>query len=116
MALQDIFSDHPGILRAFGNPAGAGDNTVVAAAVAPNRKIKVLAGVIVNNVATAQTVFFKSGGTSIGPNILLPASLFGMVPFPQNDLGWLMTNAGEALVINLSAATAIGITVLYVLI
>lgn len=116
--MSDIFplTDHPALLRTFGNPAGAGDNTIIAAQTSPNRKIKVLGGLIVNNVATAQTVFFKSGANTIGPNIVLPASLFGLVPFPYMEPGWLLTNPGEALILNLSAATAVGITVIYVVI
>ena len=114
--MSEIFAgaDDPRVQRAFSNPAGAGDNTIVAALTAPNRKIKVLAGVIVNNAATAQTVFFKSGANTIGPNILLPASVFGFVPLPYNEAGWLTTNAGEALILNLSAATAVGITVVWI--
>lgn len=116
--MSDIFplTDHPSLLRAFGNPAGIGDNTIIAAQTAPNRKIKVLSGIIVNNAATAQTVFWKSGANTIGPNILLPASVFGFVPLPYNEAGWLLTNAGEALILNLSAATAVGVTVNYVII
>lgn len=107
-------SDDPRILRAFSNPATAADNPIIAAVA--NRKIKVLAGSVVNNVATANTLIWKSNANIIGPSIVLPASLFGYVPYPYNEAGWLITNLGEALNLNLSAATAVGVQVIYILV
>lgn len=108
-------ADDPRVLRAFGNPAASGDNTIIAAV--PGRKIKVLAGGIVNNVATANTVFWKSAAATISPNVVLPASVFGAVVYPYNEAGWMQNlNVNEALILNLSAATAVGVWLVYILV
>lgn len=114
--MSEVFAgaDDPRIIRAFANPATSGDQPIIAAVA--NRKIKVLAGLVVNNAATANTVIWKSNANIIGPSIVLPANLFGFVPFPYNEAGWLLTNLGEALNLNLSASTAIGVSVVYLLV
>lgn len=111
--MSDVFplTDHPAVQRAFANPAGAGDNAIVAAV--PGKKIKILALIAWNNVATAQTIIFKSAAAAISPSFVLPASVVGAVDLEYCEAGWFLTNVGEAFNVNLSAATAVGVHVIY---
>ena len=100
---------------AFADPAGAGDNLLVAAPGA-GLKIVVYGYFLLNNAATAQNVRFRSAANSKGPLMVFPAA--GAVPNTpifQNPTGFPLfeCNANEALNLNLSAATAVGVMVQY---
>jgi hypothetical protein len=100
------------VLRAFANPSASGDNTIVAAVA--GKKVRVLAYSI-GPVAGAVNVTLKSATAgAISSTKYLPAAGSGMgrglAPF-----GHCETVAGEALVLNLSAAVAVGVDLLYIL-
>ena len=106
--------DHPAILRTFANPAAIADNAVVAAVA--GRKIKVLAMKLWNNAATANTATVKSNAAAISAPYTMQAAMHGSIDFPYNEAGWFLTNLGEALNLALTAATAVGATVVYTLV
>lgn len=112
--------DYVQIQRGFADPAGAGDNQLVAAPAA-GFKVRLLAAMWLNNAVTAQNVRFRSGTNSKSAIYNNPAPLAGQnvnqpMSLPFNQAGWLDCNAAEALNLNLSAATAVGITFVYVVI
>ena len=95
-----------GVQRVAIAAASSGDNTVLAGV--PNRRIIVLNYVLVNSVATAQAVTWKSGaGTSLSGAIGLPSSIGGALVIAAADAGLFETARGAGLVINLSAASAV---------
>lgn len=97
--------------------SAAGDNTIVAGVV--GKVITVVALILSNNVATGQNVIIKdgTGGTALSGAISLNATPTGS-PFvlaPDPTVDWFQCLvAGNPLVLNLSAATAVGGTVWYV--
>src|SRR5215467_7752716 len=111
--IQDENGNALTVLRAFADPAGSGDNQVVAAVA--GKIIRVLAATLMNNVATAQNARFRSATNSISALIGLGAVANGIFYYEYCVHGWFQTNVGEALNINLSAATAVGVDVVYVL-
>jgi len=112
--IQDENGNALAVSRAFADPASSGDNAVVAAVA--GKIIRVLGFVLMNNVATANNVRFRSATNSISCLFGFGAIADGIVYGPYNLHGWFQTNAGEALNINLSAATAVGVQVVYVLV
>lgn len=90
------------------NATASGDNTVVAAST--NRIIEVLQYTFASD--TDVTVRWKSGSNNIsGPMPVLASGGFvsSSAPMVAGDVGVLMkTNAGEALVLNLSATAIVG--------
>lgn len=90
------------------NPASIGDNSLVAAVT--NGAIRVLQVALISTAAN--TAKFRSGTTDIGPAWDLPAN--GGVVLPYNEHGWVQTNVGEALQINLTGATKVAILLQYV--
>lgn len=94
----------------FVDPAGAGDNQVLAAP-GVGFKIVVLGFLVMNNAATAQNIRFRSAANSKFPLLVFPAA--GTVPnppifIPVTGFPLFECNENEALNINLSAATAVG--------
>lgn len=96
------------VKRAFANPAGAGDNAVVAAVT--GKKIRVLSCHV--HAAGAVSVIFRSNTTAISATYALAAN--GGFVKPHNKHGWFQTAAGEALNLNLGGAVATGVEVTYV--
>lgn len=87
--------------------AALGDNTLVVAVTAPeDRKIRVLAAVLVAS-GGANTVRFESaaGGTALTGQMNLAAD--GQLVIPINGFGCFETVAGELLNLELSAATSV---------
>lgn len=89
----------------------AGDTPVVAAVTSPgNKKIRVHAMQLWNGVATANNVKLRSGTTDLHVAIPLPLAVGIPVSMTQvsspNDF-LVETAAGQALNVNLSAATAV---------
>lgn len=91
--------------------AGLGDNTVVAAVA--GKKIKVERFILIQSAGV--TAKWRSGTTDItGPMYLTSTGMFGLVaPGMGGSEYWLETVAGQALVLNLSAAVAVGGVVVY---
>jgi hypothetical protein len=94
--------------------AGAGDNTIVAAAASPTegKGYRVISCSLWAS-GGANNIKFKSGGaTDITGVFNLGAN--GFVTLPEAESGWCETGPGAALVLNLSAATAVSGIVVYV--
>jgi hypothetical protein len=89
--------------------SSSGDNTVVAAVA--SKKIRVISYTVV--AITAVNAKWKSGA-STDKSGLLYCGATGGVANPYNPLGLLETASGEALVLNLSAAVAVGGHLTYV--
>lgn len=90
-----------------------GDNTLVAAAVAPNRRIRVVALALVAS-GGANNVRLESGASGTALTGVMDIVDNGQLVWPYNPAGWCQTAAGELLNLELSAATAVGGTITYV--
>lgn len=114
--MSEVFAgaDDPRIQRAFVNPAAIADNPVVAAVA--GKKVKVLAMQLWNNAATANTATVKTAAAAISPPFTFQAAMHGTIILPYNEAGWFLTNAGEALNLALTAATAVGCLVTYIMV
>lgn len=79
------------------------------------KRIAVFAYVLVNGVATAQTVQFKSNTTNLGGVIALPSSVGGGLVASTGDprIAWFVTGDGVALTMVMSAATQVGGHIVY---
>lgn len=110
-AIEAILTQTPKFARL--NLSASGDTTVVAAV--PSKKIRVLNYFVTTQTANAAvTVAFKSGSSTILGEI---REIDGLYPaaMPGNLLGPLFeTAAGEALVVNLSAAKVVSGHLTYV--
>jgi hypothetical protein len=85
-----------------------GDNTVITGVAGARIRIRRI--MLVNDVATAQKVTIKSGAsTNLSAQFSLPSSIGGGVVLADAPDGapWWVLDAGDALVINLSAATLV---------
>lgn len=72
------------------------------------KRIVVVNYVLTNSVATAQSFFFASGTTALTGTIGLPSSIGGGISASAAEPHALLyTNEGEALNIDLTAATAV---------
>ncbi len=89
--------------------ASSGDNTLVA--LVGGKKIRVLAYNFMAN-GTVNAKFKSGGGTDLTGLKYLLANTGLVAPF--NPVGWFETVSGEALLINLSAAIAVGGELVYV--
>lgn len=89
--------------------ATASGNTEVVAAQGGGKKIRILSAIIV--ATTALTVKFQSATTDIAPGF--PLGDKGGMVLPHNPQGWFQTAANEALNVNLSAAIAVGVQVVW---
>lgn len=87
--------------------SSSGDNPVVAAVT--GKKIRVKSFELVNGVATANSVKWRSGTTDISGVATAPAAIGTFAEcFASDPKAFLVqTVAGEALNLNLSAATAV---------
>jgi hypothetical protein len=98
---------------AFANPSSSGDNQIVAGV--SGKRIRVVSYSLANGAGTANNVKFRSAANdksslkTLPPNTT-PAFITyaGGVSSPAFDC-----NPGEALQINLSAATSVGVDVTY---
>lgn len=89
------------VYRASGDPAGAGDNELVAARGAGIR-IRVLSAYLLGTAAV--NGILRSATTAITGTFALTTPLM----LPHNPHGWCQTAANEALNLNLSGAVATG--------
>jgi hypothetical protein len=98
------------------NTAAAGDTTLVAAAVT-GKKIRVKKFQLVNGVATANNVKFRSGTTDLMTALPLPLAVGLSIEAEDDGDGpddfLFETAAGALLAINLSAATGVSGTFTY---
>lgn len=85
-----------------------GSSQVVAAT--PGRSINVLSVALITTLANS--VKFLSAASQISPT--MPLANNGGFVLPYNPYGWFKTVEGEALNINLSVGTAIGVIVTYI--
>jgi len=109
----NTYVDENGVNRTINstavNASSLGSNTCVAARGA-GIKIRVIGFVLTSTLA--QTVTFLSNAVAI--SAAFPVAASGGFVVPQTDCLYFETAANEALNINLSAATATGITILWV--
>lgn len=98
-------------ITTFGNPTAIGNTALVTPPA--NAAVRVLGLAIVNG-GTANSVKFQSNTTDI--SALFALGINGGLVLPFNEHGWMQTNIGEALNINLSGATAVGVHVSYILV
>ncbi len=94
--------------NAFATPSSLGGNAIVAGVA--GKKYRVLSVVVVTTAANS--IKFQSASTDISATFPLAAN--GGLVLPFNEHGWFETAAGEALNINLSAATSTGVQVHYI--
>lgn len=90
--------------------ASSGDNTIVAAV--SGKKIRVISYML--NAAAAVDAKWKSGASTDKTGLLyMAAAGYGAIG-DYNPSGWFETAVGQALVLNLSAAVAVGGHISYV--
>ena len=94
--------------NAFLNASSIGSNEVVAAVAGVRHRV--LSVVLITTAANS--VNFLSAATGISATFPLAAN--GGVVLPFNEHGWFETAVGEALNLNMTAATATGVQVHYI--
>jgi hypothetical protein len=99
----------PSIKNTFLNTSTIGANQIIAAQT--GMSIRVIDAAIVSTAAN--NVKFQSAANDI--SALFPLGANGGLVLPFNEHGWFQTNVGEALNINLSAATATGVSINYII-
>ena len=97
------------VQRAFANCTASGDTQIVAAQ-APGVKTRVLSMYAI--AASAVTFKFRSATTDISPSVFLATN--GGFVLPNNDHGWIQTNAGEALNVNINANVNVGVQITWI--
>lgn len=98
---------HLSVKSAFLNAANIGATLVIPAA--PGMSIRIISLVIVSSLANS--VSFSSDANPITATFPLAAN--GGVVMSFNEHGWAQTDEGEALNINMSAASATGVQLNY---
>jgi len=99
----------PSIKSTFVNASSMGSNQIIAAQ--PGMSIRVIDAAMVTTLANS--VKFLSAATDISATFPLGAN--GGLVLPFNEHGWVQTNVGEALNINLSVGTATGVHINYII-
>lgn len=94
---------------AFANVSASGDTTIVAAQ--PNQRIIVLQCCVIT--AVANNIQFETQTASAAISALFPLAQNGGFVLPFSELGWFMTNSGDGLLINLSAANQVAIQLVW---
>lgn len=97
------------IKSTFVNASSLGSTQIIAAAT--GMSIRVIDAAIVTTAANS--VKFLSAATDISATFPLGAN--GGLVLPFSEHGWLQTNPGEALNINLSVATPTGVHINYII-
>lgn len=98
-------------VRRKGQTATNSGATAVVAAEA-GRRIRVLGMIVVST--TANSIKLQSDTTDITG--LFPLAANGGFTLPFNEHGWCETASGEALNINMSAATSTGLQIVYMVV
>lgn len=104
-----VINDRIRYKHAYANPASSGSNTVVSAVT--GQKIKVIGAFVV--AAAVNTVKFMSASTDLTGGMALAANGGFTLPISDKGIPYFETAAGEALNINLSASTAVAVTIVY---
>lgn len=89
-----------------------GANALVTAPASTAVAIRVLSVIIVAG-ASANTVKLMSTTTTANATALFALAANGGLVLPFNEHGWFEATAGEGLSINLSNASAVGVTIQY---
>jgi hypothetical protein len=97
----------PGYLNASFSSAASGDVTAIAAVA--GQPLKIWRIVLANAVATAQALIFKDGSTALTGAISLPSAVGGLLALDAGANGnpLFTVTAGNAFVVNESAATSV---------
>lgn len=96
------------VVRVHVDPATSGSNEIVAA---PGAGIKIRVLSVFAIATAAQTITFTSASTDISCDC--PVAANGGYVLPHNPTGWFQTAANEALNVDLSASTHVGIMINY---
>lgn len=96
--------------RTFVNASTLGSNAVIAAV--PGGRIRVVSLALIASGAVA--VKFLTAATDLSATYSLAAN--GGLVLPFNEHGWFETVEGEALNLNLSGATATGLSIQYIVV
>ena len=91
----------------------SGATAILTAPASADVAIRVLSAVIVADAAN--TVNLQSTTTTANKTALFALGAKGSLVLPFNEHGWFQATGGEGLSINLSAATAVGITIQYMI-
>lgn len=94
----------------FATPVSSGSTTLLAAT-AGYRIIVYQVCVI---TSAANNVKFQSNGTT-DISALFPLAQNGGFVLPMNEMGWMQTNIGESLTVNMSSGASTGIQFVYCL-
>lgn len=97
-----------GVVRVHVDPATSGSNQIVAA---PGAGIMIRVLSVCALATAANTITFMSASTDISCD--LPIAANGGFVWPDNEKGWFQTAANEALNVDLSASTHVGIQINY---
>jgi hypothetical protein len=112
--MADVFAAK-GLRSVSVNVSASGDNTLVAAPASPTEGIKYrVVSVVLCATGGANNISFKSGASTTKMAQVALAATTGQLVLPYNQHGWVETDPGQALVLNLSAATAVNGVVNYV--
>ncbi len=95
------------VVSGFANPSASGATALIAAV--PNGAIRVLALSVVSTAAN--NIKFQSAASDISATF--PLGVNGGLVLPFNEHGWFQTSLSEALNINMTAATATGVQIVY---
>lgn len=98
----------PSIKNMFVNTSSAGSNLILAGQT--GTVIRVIAVTVITTLAN--NIKFQSNATDISATFPLGANGGAVLGF--NEHGWFQTNPGESLNINISAATATGVQLNYI--
>lgn len=101
--------NHTALARGFSNPAALGGNVILAA---PSTSARIRVTGVSLVASGAVSVKFQSAATDISAT--LPLASNGGLVLPFNEHGWFETSAGDSLVLNLSAAVAVGVNFQYI--
>lgn len=99
----------PSIKNIFVNASSLGSTQIIAAQT--GMSIRVISCAAVSTLANS--IKFQSNATDISATFPLGAN--GGLVMPFNEHGWVQTNIGEALNINLSVGTATGVQINYII-
>lgn len=96
------------VVYSFLTPSSAGSSTIVAAQ--GTQRILVLQVCVI--AGGANNVKFQSNGTT-DISALFPLAQNGGFVLPFNRVGWMQTNIGESLTINMTASTSTAVQVVW---
>lgn len=111
---MDFITENYGDNRSKIDAAASGDNQIIAAVA--GKKIRVLSMFFVAGGAVNAKFQSDSGGGAADLTGALPLAANGGAALPFNPHGWIQTEAGKKLNLNLSAAVQLSGSITYALI